>query len=148
MTTAWVLVANRVGARLFENPGPGQGLRSVRDISHPQGHLRNQDINADKPGRSHDSMQSGGRHAMGKEHDPKEQELMRFTHHLAEILEEGRTHNRYTRLVLVAEPRFLGHLRSALNKKTSALVSASLDKDLYEISEAELEERIAEVTSL
>jgi protein required for attachment to host cells len=148
MTTAWILVANRIGARLFENPGPGQGLRPVRDISHPEGHLRNQDINADKPGRSHDSMQTGGRHAMGKENDPKEQELTRFSRHLAEILEEGRTHNRYARLILVAEPRFLGHLRTALNKKTSGMVSATLDKDLCEISDAELEKRIGEVATL
>lgn len=50
---------------------------------------------------------------------------------------------RYTRLVLVAGPKFLGKIRAALDPVTPSLVIASLDKDLEEISDAELPQHLA-----
>lgn len=67
---------------------------------------------------------------MGKEHDEAEQTAIRFAKQLSLLLDEGRTQHQFTRLVLVAEARFLGQLREALSRETSALVMASLDKDL------------------
>ena len=138
MTTTWVLVANHGNAHLFETEGAGKGLRYVQNIPHPAGRLKNQDINADKPGRSQDSMKTGGRHAMGKEYSPKEQEALRYAKHLAEILDAGRTSHRYAQVVLVAEPRLLGELRSALDPHTAALVSASHSKDLANLAEHDM----------
>lgn len=138
MTTTWVLVANHSNAHLFETEGAGKGLRYVQNIPHPAGHLRNQDVNADKPGRSLDSMKTGGRHAMGKEYSPKEQDALRYAKHLAEILDAGRASHRYAQLVLVAAPRLLGELRNALDPHTAALVSATHDKDLANLTEHEM----------
>ena len=137
MTNTWILVAHRGGARIFERTGPGKGLGLIRDIPHPSGRLKNQDIGADKPGRSFDSH-GVGRHALGKEHEPTEQLAERFARELAGLLDEGRTHRRYAQLVLVAEPRFLGMLRAALTPATAALVVAALDKDLGDIDAREL----------
>jgi protein required for attachment to host cells len=133
MTTTWILVAHRSGARLFENLGPGKGLTLLETIDHPEGRLRSGEINSDKPGRAFDSF-GGARHSMSKEHDPTEQVAMQFARRLAELLDKGRTRNQYTRLVLVADPRFLGDLRAALPPPTAALVSATVDKDLASAS--------------
>jgi protein required for attachment to host cells len=46
------------------------------------------------------------------------------------MLDDGRNQQRYGKLVLVAEPRFLGNLRAALSSPTAALVTAAVDKDL------------------
>ena len=48
MTTTWILIAHRGGARLFEHTGRSAGLKLLQDIPHPEGRLKNQDINADK----------------------------------------------------------------------------------------------------
>ena len=56
MTTTWILVAHRGGGRLFENSGPGTGLRLIQTIDHPQGRLKSGEINSDKPGRAFDSF--------------------------------------------------------------------------------------------
>lgn len=129
MNTTWILVANRAQARLFEHTAAGKGLRLVRDIEHPEGRLTNHEIGSDRPGRSFHKSWTGTS-PMGKEHDEAEQTAIRFAKQLSLLLDEGRTQHQFTRLVLVAEARFLGQLREALSRETSALVMASLDKDL------------------
>jgi protein required for attachment to host cells len=42
------------------------------------------------------------------------------------------------RIVLVAEPHFLGLLRAELGGETAALVTATVPKDLYAVSEADV----------
>lgn len=145
MTTTWVLVANHSNAHLFETEGPGKGLKYLRNIPHPEGRLKSGDINADKPGRSLDSMKTGGRHAMGKEHDPKDQGALRYAKQLAQVMSEGRTHNHYAQAVLVAEPRLLGQLRAALDPHTAALVTASYDKDLAGLDKQALTQPLQEL---
>lgn len=147
MTTTWILVAHRGGARLFEHSGPGKGLQLVEEISHPQGRLKNGDINSDKPGRAFDKF-GGGRHSMSKEHEPKEQVAIQFAKQLAETLDRGRTGGHYGKLVLVAEPRFLGELRAALPPHTAALVSAAVDKDLGGIGNHEIAGHLANAVAL
>lgn len=142
MKKTWILIAHRGGARLLENPGPGKGLELIEEIPHPEGRLKNQDIDADKPGRAFDSH-GQGRHALERERMPTEQLAAQFAKQLAGMLDEGRVRMRYDQLVLVAEPRFLGWLRDALSPETAQRVVASLDKDLGEVDLHELPERLA-----
>lgn len=147
MDKTWILVAHRGGARLFENLGPDTGLKLVEDIPHPEGRLQNQEINADKPGRSFDSL-GRGRHSMGKEIEPTEHVSQQFAKMLSEKLDLGRTQNRFSKLMLVAEPHFLGQLRDALPPHTAALVSATLDKDLIGIEDRDLPGYLGKATEL
>lgn len=137
MTTTWILVAHRGGARLFENTGPGKGLQRLDHIDHPEGRLKNGELNADRPGRVFDSF-GAGRHSMSKEHEPKEQLAIQFAKRLGSLLDKGRASNHFHQLVLVANPRFLGELRAALPAHTAARVTATLDKDLAGVSDHEL----------
>ena len=137
MNKTWILIAHRAGARIFENDGPGKGLRRIEDIPHPAGRLKNREIGSDKPGRSFDSH-GVGRHALGKEHDPVETVAQEFARALAARLDSGRTKNAYGKLVLVVEPRFLGMLRAALPAHTAALVSATIEKNLGHVADHDL----------
>ncbi len=137
MSKTWILVAHRAGARIFESSGPGMGLRRIEEIPHPEGRLENRQIGSDKPGRSFDSH-GVGRHALGKEHDEVETVAQAFAHKLAAHLDNARAKNAFTKLVLVAEPRFLGLLRVALTAPTAALVSAKVEKDLGHVSDHDL----------
>lgn len=137
MNTTWILTANRSGASLFESGGRGTPIHRVQDIPHPQGRLQNREIDADRPGRAFDSL-GKGRHGMSTAHEPTEQLAMEFARELANLLNKGRTTHAYDKLVLVAEPRFLGMLRAALDAHTAALVVQSVNKELPEVSEKEL----------
>ncbi|HEU5337771.1 MAG TPA: host attachment protein [Sulfuricaulis sp.] len=129
MNNIWILVAHRGGARVFENKGPGKGLNLLHDIPHPEGRLKNKDIGSDKPGRSFDSR-GQGRHSLSSEQEPTAHLAEQFAKQLSSLLEDGRNQQRYRKLVLVAEPRFLGNLRAVLSAPTAALVSGVVGKDL------------------
>ena len=137
MTTTWILSANRSSATFFESDWPGKSMRRIQDISHPEGRKQNREINTDKPGRSFDSL-GQGRHAMGTEQEPTEHIAQQFALDLAERLDKGRVTHAYDKLVLMAEPRFLGMLRGALNKNTAALVTQTVNKELPNVNEEDL----------
>lgn len=141
METTWILVTDRTGAKLFESKEPGKViLRHMRDIPHPEGRLQPRDTEADKPGRISDSF--GTRHALSPHHDPQERHAQEFARHLAEILNKGRNDHAYQKLILVAEPGFLGDLSGALDKHTSALVEKTIGKDLMHVGENELSQHL------
>lgn len=147
MNTTWILVAHRSGARLFENFGPGKGLKLLEDLPHPEGRLKNSEIDSDRPGRAFDNF-GGARHSMSTERAPIERVAQRFAKELSEKLVKGRVQNRYKKLVLVAEPRFLGELRNSLDSPTTALVSATLAKDLGGIMTQDLPQHLGDVVRL
>lgn len=136
MTKNWLMLANRTGARLFENLGQGNGLRLIENFSHPEGRLKDQDYNSDAPGRSFDSH-GQGRHSMEKGESPSEHENSHFAQLLADTLKTGREQDQVTHVYLVAEAGFLGDIRSAMDKKTLS-VTTNLDKDLVAIEERDL----------
>jgi len=149
MAKTWILVAHDAGARVFESHGPGKGLTLVETIQHPEGRLRDRDIDSDRPGRSF-RKDSGDprRAAMSRGEGPHDRAVSDFVRALADKLRRARVDNRYERLVLVAPPQFLGLLRSSLDAPTTRFVVGSIDKDLATSKEAELVEHLGEVIAV
>lgn len=137
MAKTWIVVAHRGGARVFENKGPGKGLDLLREIDHPEGRLKNREIDSDKPGRSYESH-GAARHAYDKERESTTHVAEQFAKQISGLLDEGRNRQAYGRLVLVTDPRFLGNLRSALSRETASLVLATIDKDLGGVDQREM----------
>lgn len=133
--TTWILSANRSSASLFEREG--KSARRLQDLSHPEGAMQNRETGTDKPGRSFDSV-GRGRHAMSTEQEPVEHIAQKFALELAELLNKGRVAHAYDKLILIAEPKFLGLLRAALDKNTAVLVFQTISKDLPNINEEDL----------
>ena len=149
MAKTWILVGHEAGARVFENRGPGKGLELVETIEHPEGRLRDRDIDTDRPGRSF-RKDSGDprRAAMSRGEGPHDRVIADFARALADKLQRGRVENQYERLVLVAPPRFLGLLRASLDVPTAQLVVGSIDKDLATRKESELIKHLGEVIAV
>lgn len=99
--------------------------------------MQNRELGSDEPGRSFDSA-GQGRHAMSTEQEPVEHVAQQFALELAKILNKGRVAHAYDKLILIAEPKFLGLLRAALDKNTAALVSHTVSKDLPHINAQDL----------
>lgn len=128
--STWVLVAHRTGARLFEHDG--RELSLLRSFDHPAGRVEDHDIETG-PERTFDSH-AQGRYAADRGDSPHERAAVSFAHDLAQVLEEGRSGRGVTRIVLVAEPHFLGLLRTELGGAVGALVTATVAKDLHAVS--------------
>ena len=137
MSTTWILIAHRSGARVFSTTGGATALTAVDDIEFAEGRLRPREIDADRPGRVHDRM-GGQRHGMSSEQSPTEHLAVEFANALAARLKTAHEAKQFDALVLVAGPKFLGHLRNALDARTAASVKATLDKDLGEIADNDL----------
>lgn len=131
----WIMTADRAGARIFERDG--DVLTLVEEIVHEEGRLRDGQLGSDEPGRSFDSSRPG-RHSMGKAQTPHEHVAVGFAKALATKLREGRVQHKFTRLVIAAEPHFLGLLRAALDEPTRKLVVRTVPEHLQQLTPAKL----------
>ena len=139
---SWILIANRVGARIVDKQGSKFTL--IETISHEQGRLRDREVNSDKQGRGFD-RKGGGGHALTASETAHEHDAKAFAQELAAKLRDERNAKHFERLVLVAEPHFLGLLRDALDSVTARTVIASVSKDLSRIALSDLASHLPEL---
>ena len=140
---AWILVADSARARIFSVDGATAPLNPIEQLVHPESRLHDRDIKSDRPGRAFDS-EGKGRHANETSVSPKAQEAIRFAGEVAAYLNRGRVEGKYQHLVVVADPRFLGTLRSSFAPEVKKLVSLEVDKDLSKASEPEIRKALPE----
>ncbi len=129
MGGVWVVVATSARCRIFSQKAHAAPLEPVSEFDDPTARLKPGEINSDRPGRTFDSN-GKGRHAMGSTVNPVEQRSIRFAKQVAERLDRARQRNRFSRLVLVADPKFLGLLRHGLNPATRSRLTAEIGKNL------------------
>jgi protein required for attachment to host cells len=141
MNDVWVVVACSTRCRIFAQHTHSGPLIQVEELEHPEGRLRARELVTDRPGRSFDSA-GQGRHAMGQPVDPTEQENIRFAKVVARKIEVARKKDRFGRLVLVADPRFLGHLRQALTPATKQRLTTELHKNLADADPGRIREAL------
>ncbi len=126
-TKTWIVAANSCLAKFFNSEKIGV-LTEVHSIDHPEGHLRNQDMGTDRPGRSHESN-TVGRHSMEPTTAPKRHEAELFARKVADYLDSSREKGMFSRLYVAASPSFLGLLRQMISPATAHLIAGEVDKD-------------------
>jgi len=146
-TMSWIVIADGAQARILANSGPGKGIAPLPGTEMHQTMHPSRDINADRPGRSHDRM-GPGRHSMEPPSDPHREEKRRFAEGLADRLNTAALSHSYDRLILIAPAKTLGDLRSALNKEAAAKISGELSKDLTKIPDHELPDHLKAVIAV
>ncbi|HDR8982617.1 TPA: host attachment protein, partial [Burkholderia vietnamiensis] len=67
----------------------------------------------------------------------------KFAFQVAKYLEDGRQHQQFGNMRIIAEPKFLGMLLSYLDEQTKKLVSSHESKDYSSLSTKEVEEILA-----
>ena len=124
----WILSAHRAGACLYEQAVKGAALETLITIDHPEGRLRDRQLNSDRFGRAFDSH-GHGRRAMAPSERPTERIAADFARTLTEDLNTARAAGCFDHLIIVAEPTMLGLLRSQLDDATSKHLQHTLDKE-------------------
>ena len=128
----WIVIADGARARIVKNTGPGRGVVADANLVFRSEHRKLQEIMADKPGRTFDSV-GKGRHAMAYGADAVREDERHFLQSLAERLEKEALADAYDRLILVAPPRALGDLRPFLSKPVRNRVHEEIVKDLTQL---------------
>lgn len=146
---ACVVVADQGEARLYLMLPPAS-LRLIGRHENPGAHLHDRDLKSDRPGRVYNSGATprGRRgamahHATGGERTPRRQLAMVFARKIAGEIRAAAKEKPFDRLILVAEPRFLGTLRRALPAALRAKVTVQIAKDLMHLPSAQLRIRVA-----
>ncbi len=141
METTWIVVASRDEVRVFEMLRPDEELREVLDLGNASGRLKNIDIDSDAPGRASDNRMRA-RHAYSSEQEPRDRQLQNFYRDFLGSIDTSLSQHRFSRLVLVAEPRLLGLMRSLLSEQLSRAVRAEIPKDITYEGTREIQARV------
>ena len=82
---------------------------------------------------------------MERERTPKSMEHEHFARELTAELSQGLARNAYAKLILVANPQFLGTLRQVADTQVLKHVQVSIDKDYTMLKLPELEQKLSAV---
>lgn len=136
MRTGWVLVADSTQARLLEYHK--DALQPVQQFEHPESRDQGRDLMGSRPNQNQ-HVEQGHPEPQGLRDD----ESKRFAKELSTFLSTAHAQNRFRELVLVADPRFLGMLRSEIAKPVAGCVTSSIDKSAVRMKPAELAQLVA-----
>lgn len=143
METIWVVVADHVRARVFESAGPHGALAETEDLVHPEGRLHANEMASDRPGVTHDGAGEGP-HGMGQEVEPREVEAARFAKEISRALADARVAGKFDRLYVIAEARFLGNMRSAMDVEVRRRLAGEVSLDLTRASVEDIRAHLPE----
>lgn len=144
-----IVVADRSEACFYDASRHDLPLQLVGRLTNPQARLHNRDLKSDRPGRVFDHAAGGRRrgatahHATGGERDPLQHEAESFARRIVEELEKTLQQHPFDRLVLIAEPGFLGDLRRVLPRTLMNILVLQVNKDLVRQDERAIRNNIA-----
>lgn len=125
-----------MGANIYQKKGVNGTLDLMREISFPEGRLRDQEIESDRPGRA--NTPAHGRRTAFSSNDAHDHLAQKFASQISDQLLAALNQNSFDRLVLVAEANFLGKLREALDHNLKSKVIQELDRDLGKMGNKEV----------
>lgn len=126
----WVVLANEACVIFYDRSTRRGPLKEMFRLDNEVARKKTDDLISDHGGRSFDSH-GQGRHTMVNEKSgPKEQSSLRFAKDIAERITRAKHDGSCPEFALIAAPRFLGTLRSALATAGNAVPFITIDKDL------------------
>jgi len=146
MPSARILVADRTRARFFDADlklaDPDFAERE--GLADDTARLQNRELVTDKFGRR--TAMAGSGPQMGTSDtgsaDYHREAAETFAREIARHLEAQANRNEYEQLVICAEPRFLGMLRSMLPKRVEKLVVDEVHKDLAQFRPEQIRQAV------
>lgn len=141
MKSTWIIVADNCRARIFSTETSSSPLEEIEDMTHPEGRMHDREITQDLPGKIKNVGGIGG-HAFEQPTDPKKHEAANFAHRIAHYLTEAHNANRFSRLLIIAEPSLLGMLRNEMPEQVKRQISFELDKNITSLSAADIREHL------
>ena len=138
-----VVVADSSRARILRADDRRGPLQEVKDLVYPEARLREQELVADGVGTG--GGNGSGSHSMGHEKDAHQRQAELFSRELCQEIGQSSDDKDVHKIYLVAAPRFLGLMRSSLNKNCSNKVVGELDKNLVAHSIADIRDHLPKV---
>lgn len=117
MEKIWIVVADGVRARLFQAESRTGPLIEQDDLAHPESRMPERELVTDTRGRTSVSGNHDRRHAYGEDYDVQDRQRDVFARELVKHLEKLRARGDLEILYIIAEPGFLGRMRTHIGKQ-------------------------------
>jgi protein required for attachment to host cells len=142
--TTWLVVADGARAHFYRSADGSLTPALNHDLAAA---TRNpaREAESDRPGRSLDRA-AEGHHAM-EPPDWKTHERKQLAAAVAAELRQAMDRRAFDRLVVVAPPEMLGHMRQVFDDRLKGLVDAEMGKDLTHLSTHQLAHQLKDVLS-
>ncbi|TAL96545.1 MAG: host attachment protein [Paraburkholderia sp.] len=131
-TISWVVVADGNRARIFEANGLKLDLREIEGFTDPQARTRDPSLRNGEPGQN-------AKPAQNSADDTARDQFARM---LVDYLDQGRLQQRFQRLRLAIEPRFLGLVRRHMTDETRKLVFDEISGDLSKLAPKDIQRHL------
>ena len=127
--TVWIAVADRSAARFFLADWPTlDHFREIADLVNPRGTLQGREIYSDRFGRNHSP--DGHSYVDVPSTDLRHYTAETFAIKIVRHLEDGRAHNQFGKLIVIAPPLMLGAIREQYSAPLQKLIELEIDKEL------------------
>lgn len=144
-TPTWILISDGAKAKIYDYNGPKHKLTLVDDAKFKHTNKPTRELTSTERGRSLQTYGSS-MSSLDPRTDPHEHEKQKFAQELAKFLDTK--HKRYERLIVAAPPKMLGYIREKLSKQQIQKTVASIDKDLTNASEVEIEKHLQNIINI
>lgn len=138
---AWVLVADEGVAHVLRLPAPGAMLEPLQTLTDAGAHAHDADFRRDAHGRRGGTAYPSNA-TLSAGQNKLHHEAEGFARRIAAWLADAHQAGRYTRLHVVAAPKFLGLLRQSLPPAVAETVAVEHDKDLTKLDVRALTARL------
>ncbi len=143
----WYIVADQRIANIYTEVPRTTGVRAVkkfrliRAIENPLGTTKTRDLLHQEKGMGVKSLGHHGiaaRYAETKRRDPHEEAAEQFAKEVVVFLQKELIKKSFQDLTIVAEPHFIGKLRSVMDQKIESCVARWVRKDLRHVTRTRL----------
>ncbi|QJR80346.1 host attachment protein [Alteromonas pelagimontana] len=129
---SYVVVANQTEAKILVENSKTKELELVVTLTNEDGRSSDSNLVTDRPGSiSAPSNTVPGVDTMSRK-DAAEIEAERFAASVTGWLDERRSKENINHIDIIAEPSFLGKLRSQMSKHLEKLIGCTVDKDVVQ----------------
>lgn len=139
----WVVTANSTRYQIYQYDKSQHQLTLIKEEQHPESKQKDSELASDRAGRYQNTGTSQSS-AYESHADPKLDEIDHFLKSLADECEEGRTHQKFEHLILIAPPRANGVIVKHMHAPLKNLILDSIKKDYTDFKEKELKEFLKE----
>jgi len=130
----WVVVADSSLCRIYEYHARPESIDLVREVLHPQSHLKDIDFKMDKDGSYHGAGGAGNYVSP----DPKDHATDQFSREIAKLLNDNRNAHAFEHLIIITPPHLNGKLHHHMNKHVKKMVNLNIAKDLIQYKDEQL----------
>jgi len=143
----WILFADRAHVKIYTRHYVNGAMQEHFVLEHPEARKLQHDQGTDRPGRGHVSG-SHSRHAYEDHADFPEQESAAFLKEVSREINHAAENDELDKLILVALPKTMAVIKSEFSNKTIKKVTAEYTKNLTNMPETKLKERLASMEEL